>query len=56
MISECQIFAGINLLEMNKKLQTKAVEEVLSEIRGTDIKIDNDGSIVEVDNCEEEAK
>jgi len=40
---------------MNKKLQTKTPEEVLAEMRGTDITITNDSTVKEVSNYENEA-
>ena len=40
---------------MNKKFQTKTVEEVLAELRGTDIQIKDDNNLKEVNNYEAEA-
>ena len=60
MIAECQTFESMNLFEMNKKLQTKEIEDVIAEITGEDVTVmKEDSGIVEVlniDNCDERAK
>jgi hypothetical protein len=59
-IAECQTFESMNLFEMNKKLQTKEIEDVIAEITGEDVTVmKEDSGIVEVlniDNCDERAK
>jgi hypothetical protein len=38
-IAECQTFESMNLFEMNKKLQTKEIEDVIAEITGEDVTV-----------------
>lgn len=62
MIAECQTFESMNLFEMNKKLQTKDIEDVIAELTGEDVTVcfeEDSGRFEEVhnvDNCDERAK
>jgi hypothetical protein len=58
-IVECRTFESMNLFEMNKKLQTKGIEDVIAEITGEDIDINEDSGmlkVLNVDNCDQRAK
>ena len=57
MIAECRTFESMNLFEMNKKLQTKSIEDVITELAGEDI-IEDRGmvDVLNVDNCDQTAK
>jgi hypothetical protein len=52
---ECEIFEDFNILEMNKKLHTKTIEDVIEEITGKDIEIHED-NVVDSENCDDTAK
>jgi len=54
-VDECEIFEDFNILEMNKKLHTKTIEDVIEEITGKDIEIQGD-SVVDSENCDDTAK
>jgi hypothetical protein len=58
-IAECRTFESMNLFEMNKKLQTKGIEDVIAEVTGEDVAVIEDSGMVEVlnvDNCDQRAK
>jgi hypothetical protein len=58
-IAECRTFESMNLFEMNKKLQTKGIEDVIAEVTGEDVAVIEDSGMLEVlnvDNCDQWAK
>jgi hypothetical protein len=58
-IVECRTFESMNLFDMNKKLQTKGIEDVIAEITGEDIDFNEDSGMLKVlnnDNCDQRAK